>query len=251
MAKLTDTEWSEVLLIATPRIASGKVEALSQSSRQAAGRFSLVLLAETKAFQNAQGQREFQLAQVGIGYAVPDEAGALVTLTSQSAKSQRVSLDMLSSRILAENEKQIQQLQVIAADASHLLFDANAIRSTEQGHREARIRHLIWVDVQSGALGMLVWSLSQNQQTWVTDPSPFRWIPPRTHEDRRIHVDGAEFFLGIPNRLAFAIENLTPGTEYAWHDSVASIACRATYQAEQLDELIRGLSELLKTPYKR
>lgn len=125
----SDSHWSEILLLAKPRLASGEWSLLSESIRTSSTQFTLVILAKTERIgqEGLVGPPHHRLKEVGIGYAI-EQVGGLVTLRTQTLRRrQRISLDFVAGHVLSENESSLKALELVASDSNLLIFDAPAL----------------------------------------------------------------------------------------------------------------------------
>ena len=76
---------------------------------------------------------------------------------------------------------------------------------------------------------------------------PLRVLGMGTHEDRIIHVDKEEFFLGIPGERAFALVDLPPGDKIPWNEQLRTLACCDAYDATTLSQLATALNEAIQS----
>ena len=77
-------DWNRVILLATPRIASGDVTKLSESVRAAVSKLTLTILATVKRETDVNGSESYRLAEVGVGYSTTINR-KLMTVSSDSA----------------------------------------------------------------------------------------------------------------------------------------------------------------------
>ncbi len=238
-------KWNRVILLATPRIASGDTSKLSETVRTAVSKLTLTILATVESEVVGDGTEAYRLSEVGVGYSTIIKENR-VTITSETAGRMGAGLDFYGRQMLSENEEQIGNLKVIFRTSTLTVFDAPAIMLRDGQHKDFLTRHLIWVDPKTGKLDMAVWLLSSdaNGRTSVAEKS-LRVVAPGTNEDRKIHVDGRSFFLGIPSKRAFALEELPPGIDFEWTDDAKALASLSVYKNSELIEFVRALQRLL------
>jgi hypothetical protein len=239
--------WNRTVLIAKPQISSGDVDKLSESIRNAVSKFNLTILATLQLSGNGQ-QPNFKLGEIAVAYAMIIQ-DRLVTITTDSASKLGAKLDFVSYQMLSQNEKQLATISVVARTDTLTIFDTPAMMLSEGEHRDLIMRHFIWIDTSNGRLGMIVWLLKQDAKShrlFVAEDR-FRYVPANSKEDRKIHVDGNEFLVGIPSRRAFALEGLPPGKDFKWTVEARSLAAETTYTAELLGRLAQALNVILAT----
>jgi hypothetical protein len=237
--------WNKNVMLAKPRIASGNVTALSESIRTAVSDFVMAIAATVDT--DPQNAGKFRLTEVGVGYAV-SLRGQLKVVHADNYKEHGADLGFIQRQVLSENEKQLENMQVVARASSLMMFDVPAILLVNNVHEEFVIRHLIWIDANSGRLAAMHWLLgtkkagAKNSVFAVIDKEPMRWIDTQSIEDRIIHVDGNEFTLGIPNKRAFALNQLPPGRLIDWTQQTRELAGLAKYELNSLQLLLNGIN---------
>ena len=240
------TDWNRVILLSTPRIASGDVTKLSESVRAAVSKLTLTILATVKRETAGDGTDAYRLAEVGVGYSTTINQ-RLMIVSSDSAFRLGARLDFYSRQMLSENEKQIANLKLAVRTSTLVIFDAPAIMIRDGQHKDFTTRHLIWIDSKTGKLAVVIWLLTPADENGCVQLAErtLRVVAPGTNEDRKIHVDGRSFFLGIPSERAFALEDLPPGTDIVWTAEAKSLATLLTYDSSELNQFATALNQML------
>jgi hypothetical protein len=235
--------WNRTVLLAKPRIASGDVSSLSEPIRAAVSKFVLSVVATVDRDPQSAEPR-YRLAEVGVGYSV-EVNSQLKVIHSDDYKSHGVSLSFIHRQMLAENERQLDKIRTIVRGGSLLMFDVPAILLQNKSHRDYLIRHLIWIDSKSGKLATMVWLIEEDKskQLSVVTSEPIRWVDGTIIEDRVIHVDGAEFTLGIPSSRAFALEKFPAGRPIPWNQPAAMVGALEDYDLDSIQRLMKALNE--------
>ncbi|MEM9586303.1 MAG: hypothetical protein AAGA03_03400 [Planctomycetota bacterium] len=241
VVNVDDTQSSNrAVLVARPRIATGDVDHLGAAIRDAVSRFRLVIMTRVT---SEQADDLHQLEHVGVGYAVPIER-SLTIVTVDSASRLGAKLGLIESRVLSENESQLANIEVLVQTNTLTLFDVPAIFHRDGRHVDRLMRHLVWIHAKTGRPAMATWLLEKDQNgSLASSRDPLRVSPARTKEDRKIHVDGNAFFLGIPSERAFALVDLPPGFDIKWDEPLKRLASRRQYKTPSLLELSRTLNE--------
>ncbi len=138
-------KWNRVILLATPRIASGDTSKLSETVRTAVSKLTLTILATVESEVVGDGTEAYRLSEVGVGYSTIIKENR-VTITSETAGRMGAGLDFYGRQMLSENEEQIGNLKVIFRTSTLTVFDAPAIMLRDGQHKDFLTRHLIWVD---------------------------------------------------------------------------------------------------------
>lgn len=242
------SRWNRIVLLARPRIASGAQSALSKSIRDTVSTFVLTVLATVEREIAADGQTRYALAEVGLGYSMKlNDQWTVVSSVEQ--KRLGAGLGFFQRQLLGSNEKQLDTATLIVSTPTMLIFDTPSIMLRDGQHRDFITRHCVWLDSKSGKCSALLWLLSKtppnaaSKNAMTVADEAMRWIPEGMREERRIHVDGDEFFLGVPSERAFALEDLPDGKPIPWTDRAKQVAALPSYNAESLRELAASLNQ--------
>jgi len=242
-------QWNRILLLAKPRISSGDVDTLSEDVRKTVSSFVLSVLATIEGYADAaSGQKRYRLRDVGIGYAMQREDKLLI-ISSAKQTEMKLELNFVGSQMLKTNEQQLKTARMIARTSTIYMFDTPSIMLLGDKHVKLITRHFIWVDSKSGSSSMLVWLVAEDKSgNWRVASKSLQWVPTGTQEDRKVHVDGDQFFLGIPkNERAFALESLPPGKAADWSPEAIELASRQSYDAQSLRSLALALNACLQS----
>jgi len=234
--------FNRLLLIATPELSSGDVDTVSRLFRDAVDTYSLTMMATVR--QTAEG---FRLAELGMGYSYPIGDQQIV-ITSESADRLGASLGIIQKQVLAENERQLKPPDVLIRTTTLILFDVPGQISIDGRHFQRSYRQIVWVHPTTGRLSMAVWLVEQLEDgttTGVDTRRPIHLVSENTVEQRKVHVDGSQFFLGVPTEKAFAMEDLPPGQPVSWTPSREQALGRNSYDEAKLEELLEVLNEAI------
>ncbi len=205
-------------------------------------------MAKVVATQTASEQRStFQLQSVGIGFAHLFQSGLQIVDVANAPK-QGLELDYAAKQWLTESERQLELAQLIALTPTVAIFDVPSIVLRDTKHQESMVRHFLWLDATTGRITFLMWYLELVEQAkplQVVD-GPLRLVRAPASIDRPIHVDGREFFLGLPTKMAFATEDLPPGKDIPWSSLLKSLANRKSYDERSLIELAQEFNAALQ-----
>jgi hypothetical protein len=240
--------WNRLLLVANTHLTRGDTEALAKNIRDSVSAFRLTLMAKVNQVSGALGTNAlFQLQSVGVGYA-STVRGKLTIVDVANASKLGLALDFASRQILSENDKQLANVSLVAMSPTVAVFDAPSLLHRKQKHLDFTMRHFLWLEAKSGRLTMLIWLLEkrpQNTPARVFD-EPLRLVTLPVYEERDIHIDGSGFFLGIPSRQAFALEDLPPGKSISWTDELRTVAALERFDEGSLASLAHGLNAVLQ-----
>ena len=231
--------WNRLILLASPRIASGDVDTLPVAVRTQLPKFTLVLMATVRAVASPEGLRH-ELAELGAGYALPLD-GRLTVVDTENPPP-RLELDFIGRQMLSQNGRTLVGLQTVGgAGTMQILF-------RDGRHGDYSMRHFVWVEPLSGECSACVWLLTKRPDGSLAavDEQP-RWLSPGTREDRAIHVDASEYVLGIPTMRAFALLDMPPGQPFPWSPALREVAARRTFPPETVRSLAVELNHGLET----
>ena len=232
--------WSDLILFARPRLASGDLDAVPDLVARFAGLSSLTILADV--VPGHMGR--YELDRVGIGLALESDGREAIAIGADIAGAD---LGFLGRRVFLENERVARaSVHQAARTRTLLVFDADAILLRDGDHVARVVRHAILADPRTGRVSTFVWLLDPRPDGTfaLADDDPPKVLPPGLHEDRQIDVDADRFTLGIPTPDAFALVRTPPGTPFAFPAGLRPLAEARTFSDEAAPELEIGLRNL-------
>ncbi len=241
----TAARFNRVVYLAASQIASGDADAVPAMITSRVPLFTLALLATVGRINNAAGQPVHRLLEVGAGYAVP-LAGQL-TVIDPDAPPAAAGIDMIGRQVLAANGRHLAELRRVGANGTMQVVDVDSLFLRGGRHTPLVMRHFIWVEPASGRCSCCVWLLARaaNRSLQPTTDPP-RWLQEGTRDNRAIHVDADEFFLGMPTKDAFALTDLPPGTDLVWSAALQQAASTAEYTEPDLQRLAEVINQALQ-----
>jgi len=235
--------WNRVVLLATPRFASGDTAEVSPSIRETVSRFTFAILATVRR-DSGSGGGGHRLVEVGVGYGVP--LGGRLTVVAPDAKLPGLSLDFLGRQVLGAKHKSLAEIECVGSDENAVAFDVPTLMFRKDTHTDLVVRHLVRVDPRTGAWSTCAWlAEAADEGPIVPTNEPLRLIAGGTREDRAIHVDGSRFMLGFPTKQAFAVEDLPPGGIVPWSPSLLAVADANTYAPTAFAKLTGAVEEAI------
>jgi hypothetical protein len=232
--------WSDLILHIKPRLGQGDVATAGDTAQYYTKMFRLTILANVAAEGSGPG-RTYRLERLALGHAL-EARGQWVIATPKA--TQGVSLGFIGSRVFEENEKMLDEVVHLVRPANLCVFDAKGIVLRGGKHVHMPIRHAVVVSPRDGKVSTFVWLLDRDRSGGsVVGDGILQRIEPACQEDRVLNVKGDRFFLGIPEKDAFALVKLPPGKELKCPPEAAKSAAALTFTPElgrQLEE------ELLK-----
>jgi hypothetical protein len=235
--------WNRIVLLATPRFASGDTADVPESIRQTVTGVTFVILATarpTQADSDDGNSGRHVLVEVGIGYSML--VNDRLTVIAPDAKLAGFSLDFMGRQVLGAKQRSLGDILCVGKHGTAVVFDSPTLMLRGEEHEELIVRHLVRIDPQSGTCSTCAWLVTTtDDDTLEPVDEPLRIIDGGTREERPIHVDGRRFTFGLPTKKAFAVEDLPPGRRVDWSTSLRTAADEGTYSAEALARLVTEL----------
>ena len=116
--------WNRLILLASPRIATGDVDRVPAAVRTQLPRFTLVLMATVRAVASPEGPRH-ELAELGCGYALPLD-GTLTVVDTENPPA-KLGLDFIGRQMLSQNGKTLEGIRTVGGVGAMQIFDADTI----------------------------------------------------------------------------------------------------------------------------
>ena len=235
--------WNRIVLLATPRFASGDTGDVPESIRQTVTGVTFVILATARPTQAASDDgnaSRHELVEVGIGYSML--VNDRLTVVAPDAKLDGFSLDFMGRQILGAKQRSLGDILCVGKHDTAVVFDSPTLMLRGDEHEDLIVRHLVRIDPNNGDCSTCAWLVAANDDG-IHEPveEPLRIIDGGTREERPIHVDGSRFSFGFPTKRAFAVEDLPPGRRVDWSASLRTAANVPTYAESDLDRLASEL----------
>ena len=234
--------WNRVVLLATPRFASGDTDAVSDGIRTNVTSFTFAVLATVRSKDAGDGGTKHDLVEVGVGYSTP--VNGTLTVVAPDAKLPGFTLDFLGRQILNAKQKSLEEIVEVGSHRTALAFDAPTLMLRDNEHREMTVRHVVRVDPRTGDCSTCVWlATAKDDGTFTPAGDPLRLVTGGTRESRAIHVDGSRFVFGFPTKQAFAVKDLPPGSSISWSPSLLISADARAYSGTGMRDLTVAIDE--------
>ena len=227
--------WTDLVLIATPRLGVGDVNEISSTAASYSSLFRFTVLANTRA-EKSGDEPGYVLDKVAIGLAL-DVKGRNVIANAENTFE--ADLGFLGRRILAENEKILKEdVRQVARTAHMVVFDIVGYVRRDEKHRSMVIRHAILASPTTGQVSSFAWLLALDGSGGhaLADkglqklPTPFR-------EDRVLSVDAQRLTLGIPSADAFALAKIPQGTPLGFSPALKAVAAVKPFTTQAAQQL--------------
>jgi hypothetical protein len=200
--------WSNLVIKALPRLASGDLGTLPRSAFRTAALIRTVILADVG--RSADDASRFALRRVGIGLCIPDPSRGDVVVDSGRLKETGVRLGMLEKVVLKSAEDELGQGRLIAPSPTFALYRGPTVLNVGQVHRRVELTYAFLVDEKSGALRVLVWS-EEARKDRLAVPARLKELKPNLVFDCPLNVKAERLLGTVPVSWSFAMESLPPG----------------------------------------
>ncbi len=203
--------WTHLVIKSNPRIADASRKDVSELIARLATLVSSIIVAEVRAEPQAPPDARFRLARVAVGLATDIEGRATV-VSNESYERVGANFGFLEASVLAAAQEQLDKMRSLLRSPSVAVVQGEGVLWLDGKHYTVLVRYALLVDPRTGALHALCWGLRPREDGRLElIGSTLQWLPPALVEDCQLHVDPDQFFLGMPNRMAFAMSQLPPG----------------------------------------
>jgi hypothetical protein len=223
--------WTNLVLFAVPTLTPEDERDAPKTATYYAQMFKFTVLANVAQLSD-NGKQSYYLHTVARGFATPVKGKETVI---SSSNTRGASLGLFGRTILEENENILdKEVRQVARTPTMLIFDAKAIMLRDKAHVPMIMRHALVVDPSSGRLYTLIWLLTPEYQ--VAEDA-IQLLPDPMFEKRLLSVDRNKFTLGIPDKDAFALRQVPPGTPILYTPALRQGATTKTFDAQNVPEI--------------
>jgi hypothetical protein len=227
--------WTNLVLIATPRIGVGDIQAVPRTAVKYSGMFHFTILANVRSAGRPDAP-SYYLERVAIGSALEVNGRNVIATSDQSFGSD---LGFIGQRILQENENILRSdVRQVLRTRTMLVFDAQGFVLYNKKHARMVMRHVILVSPRDGKLSAFVWLMGADSRGgYALAERVLQLLPPHMHEDRVLSVDANKFTLGIPSNDAFALAHIPQGTPVKFTPELGQLAVTRRFTPEIATQL--------------
>jgi hypothetical protein len=243
--------WSQLVIKSQPRVTSGDVSKVSQSTIKLAGLFFNAILIKVGAHDVA-GQRRFQLERLAIGQGTQvDGKDTILSHSHPSYRQLGANLSWVASMVLEKTEEHLNQILIVARSPTMAIVDSPATWVRHGEHVPAMVRYACLVDPRDGRAYTLTWLLDTQPAGYRLADATLVLMPPNLVADCDMHVDADKFTLGIPGADAFAVNQLPPGQRRTMPESIRALAAEKAFTPATTHQLEVGLWTAIFPPAAR
>jgi hypothetical protein len=227
--------WTNLVLIATPRIGVGDIQAIPRTAVKYSSMFHFTILANVRS-AGREDAPSFYLDKVAIGSALEVNGKNVIATSDQSFGSE---LGFIGQKILQENENILRNdVRQVLRTRTMLVFDAQGFVLYNKKHARMVMRHVILVSPRDGKVTTFVWLMGADSRGgYALAERALQLLPPNMHEDRVLSVDANKFTLGIPSNDAFALAHIPQGTPIKFTPELSQLAVTRLFTPETATQL--------------
>jgi hypothetical protein len=198
--------WSHLIIKVTPRLNSGDVNKLSDSTRQTAEAFFIALLADVQPHKGQGNEVHYELDKLAAGTGYPI-GGQDTIITSGTQRKLGANLGFVGRSLLERNEERVQKVHVTIRSTTMAVIDVPGFVYKDGAHLSVVRRYAVLVDPKTGRLETFVWFLERDERGGGKAAlGQMQLLPPNKFDECDIHVDGRFFSVfGVPTEEAFAM----------------------------------------------
>ncbi len=238
--------WTHLVIKSNPRIAEASRHNVSDLIARLATLISSIILADVRPDPQAPPAASFRLARLAVGLATKVE-GQHTVVSNDSYQRLGANFGFLEASVLAAAEEQLAKMRYLVRSPTTAVVQGEGVLHLDGKHQIVLVRYALLVDPRTGTLQTLCWALRPREGGHPElIGANFHWLPPALVEDCQLHVDPEQFFLGMPNRMAFAMSQLPPGQKVLRPTpELAALLAQPTYTLETARALEAQLGQVL------
>jgi hypothetical protein len=241
--------WSHLIIKSLPRVKqSEKARVPTKLGRefviQKASWMFTVFTADVVPEKQGSHTR-YRLRAIGLGLGV-NVKGRDIVLTADTAEQFGEPMDRIKKDVLNTGYSIQQQSRVAVHGPSFALVDTPVTFRCGERNRMVRFRYAMLVDPPSGRLDVFCWQIGAENGE-CADLKRAVLLNPNDIDEAELLVDPAGFSdLGIPNELAFGVDDLPPHRlEVTLPPELTPLAGKTRFTPEEAHTLEVGIRKLL------
>ena len=200
--------WSHLILKSLPRLASGDRASLPAGVSEMATFFRTAIVADIKPAD--PDEKDFVLAQVGVGICVPQDEVHDVVVSSDRLDALGLHLSTVERLVLDAAEAELAEARIIAHTPTFALFRTPATLVVSGKHRKIALYYAFCVEGSTGQLSSAVWAMRPETEPQLA-PSALVQLRAKSIFDCELDVKAKRILGAIPYSWSFAMRTLPPG----------------------------------------
>jgi hypothetical protein len=201
--------WSHLVLKSMPRLASGDRSSLTVGASNMATYFRTTIVADVQ--PTDQDEKDFVLAQVGVGICVPQDEVHDVVVSSDRLDALGLHLSTVERLVLDTAEAELAEGRIIARTSSFALFRTPATLVVGGTHRKIALYYAFCVERSTGKLRSAVWAMRPEAEP-QQPPYAIVKLGTKPIYDCELDVKAKRILGTFPISWSFAMRHLPPGT---------------------------------------
>jgi hypothetical protein len=200
--------WSHLVLKSLPRLVSGDRSGLPAEASKMATFFRTAIVADIQPAD--PDEKNFVLAQVGVGICVPQDDVHDVVVSSDRIDALGLHLSTVERLVLDAAEAELAEGRIIARTPTFALFRTPATLVVGGKHRKIALYYAFCVEGSTGQLYSAVWAMRPESEPQVA-PSALVKLGAKSIFDCELDVKVKRILGTIPFSWSFAMRTLPPG----------------------------------------
>ncbi len=200
--------WSHLILKSLPRLASGDRSSLPAGAVKMATFFRTAIVADIQPAD--PDEKNFVLAQVGVGICVPQDEVHDVVVSSDRLDALGLHLSTVERLVLDAAEAELAEGRIIARTPTFALFRTPATLVVAGKHRKIALYYAFCVEGSTGQLYSAVWAMRPETEPQLA-PSALVKLSAKSIFDCELDVKAKRILGAFPFSWSFAMRTLPPG----------------------------------------
>jgi hypothetical protein len=199
--------WSDLVVKALPRVASGDVETLPSFGVETATLLRTFILADVRPAPGSSPR--FVLKRIGLGLCAPIK-GEDTVVSGGDPESPPESFGFVEKQVLTRAEAELKKARLIARSQTFAVLASPAELKVGDGHEKVFLIYAILVDPATGRVDTWLWAVAARAER-RTVPGSLNHLPPGLIYPCGLDVAADRLLGAIPVSWSFAMQALPPG----------------------------------------
>ena len=210
IAKKAPDGWTHLVVKSQPRVTSGDISKVSAVQIELASKFFMATLA-TVTQDGAKTDGGYRLVRLASGIGA-DVRGEDTIISPATADRLGARVGFRGGILLKEMYNEQRTVQIVLRSDTCAVYDTPIVLRQGGKNGSSVLRYGVVVNAETGDLETLAWLVETNDDgSYQQLAGHLQLLPNNMLIDCRLHVDASEYFLGIPNKHAFACLRIPRG----------------------------------------